>query len=387
MAEDYYRVLGVARTASQDEIKKAYRKLARKHHPDVNQGNKAAEEKFKQLSGAFEVLSDPQKRAMYDEFGEDAARMGFDPKKAETYRAYRQQGSAPSGGQEGSFDFGDIFGDIFGRSNDGGPFRARAEGPARGEDLHTRVRVSLREAVTGTERALAIERPMECKKCHGSGHIGKPKTCPTCGGSGRIKQGRGPLSLSTPCPNCGGSGKVAPVCDVCGGSGMVEHTVRVTVKIPPASRMAPRCVCRAKAPRGHTAAPGDSVFGDRGRAPSFGSPRRRRPDDGASGHSSRGHVRGGGRRAHLQRKCHRQCAGRKPSRAQAASQGPRRAGAQRQRSGRPLPRGSRSSFPSAPPWKPRPPPRHFGPPTRATSVRGSISRGGRLRWHPSAPAR
>jgi molecular chaperone DnaJ len=233
MAEDYYRVLGVARSATQDDIKKAYRKLARKHHPDVNQGNKAAEEKFKQLSGAFEVLSDPKKRAMYDEFGEDAAKMGFDPKKAEAYRAYREQASAPSGGPGGNFDLGDIFGDIFGRSNDGGPFRARAEGPARGEDLHTRVRVSLREAVTGAERSLAIERPVECKKCHGTGHIGKPKTCPTCGGSGRTKQGRGPLSLSTPCPECGGSGKVAPVCDDCGGSGTVEHIARVTVKIPP----------------------------------------------------------------------------------------------------------------------------------------------------------
>jgi molecular chaperone DnaJ len=234
MAEDYYRVLGVARGASQDEIKKAYRKLARKHHPDVNQGNKAAEEKFKQLSGAFEVLSDPKKRAMYDEFGEDAAKLGFDPKKAEAYRAYREQGPAPSAGPgAGSFDFGDIFGDIFGRNADGGPFRARAEGPARGEDLHTRVRVSLREAVTGTERTLAIDRPVECKKCHGAGHIGKPKTCATCGGTGRIKQGRGPLSLNTPCPACGGSGKVAPPCDVCGGSGVVETTVRVTVKIPP----------------------------------------------------------------------------------------------------------------------------------------------------------
>src|SRR5208283_879938 len=193
------------------------------------QGNKAAEEKFKQLSGAFEVLSDPKKRALYDEFGEDAAKMGFDPKKADAYRAYREQAThRPPEGPDGGFDFSDIFGDLFNRGEDGGPFRARAEGPSRGEDLHARVRISLREAVRGTERALSIERPEECKKCHGSGHIGKPKTCPTCGGTGRIKQGRGPLSLSTPCPECGGTGKVAPVCDVCGGSGVVEHTVRVT---------------------------------------------------------------------------------------------------------------------------------------------------------------
>src|SRR5208283_742671 len=122
MAEDYYRVLGVARTASQDEIKKAYRKLARKHHPDVNQGNKAAEEKFKQLSGAFEVLSDPKKRALYDEFGEDAAKMGFDPKKADAYRAYREQAThRPPEGPDGGFDFSDIFGDLFNRGEGGGP--------------------------------------------------------------------------------------------------------------------------------------------------------------------------------------------------------------------------------------------------------------------------
>jgi molecular chaperone DnaJ len=235
MAEDYYRVLGVARTASPEEIKKAYRKLARKYHPDVNPGNKASEEKFKQVTAAFEILSDAKKRALYDEFGEDAVKMGFDPKKADAYRAYRDQAAAPGGGRGGgsSFDLGDIFGDIFGRSGDDGPFRARAQGPARGEDLYSRVRVTLREVVSGTERSLAIQRPVECKRCHGTGHVGKPKTCPTCGGSGRLKQGRGPLSLSTPCPECDGTGKVSPTCDVCDGAGVVEETARVTVKIPP----------------------------------------------------------------------------------------------------------------------------------------------------------
>ncbi|HXX30203.1 MAG TPA: molecular chaperone DnaJ [Myxococcaceae bacterium] len=235
MAEDYYRVLGVARAASPEEIKKAYRRLAKKHHPDVNPGNRAAEEKFKQVSAAFEVLSDPKKRALYDEFGEDAVRMGFDPKKADAYRAYREQASSPAAGRGGGFadfDLGDIFGDIFGRSGDDG-FRPRAEGPMRGEDLRSRVGVTLREVVTGTERVLSVRRPAPCKKCHGTGHVGKPRTCPTCGGSGRLKQGRGPLSLSTPCPTCDGTGKVAPPCDVCGGTGTVEETARVTVKIPP----------------------------------------------------------------------------------------------------------------------------------------------------------
>jgi len=126
MAEDYYQILGVSKSATDADIKKAYRKLARKYHPDVNPGNKSAEEKFKQVSGAFEVLSSPQKRKLYDEFGEDAAKIGFDEKKAETLRAYRQ--AAQSGGGRvqfggegpGGFDLGDLFGDLFGRSERGG---------------------------------------------------------------------------------------------------------------------------------------------------------------------------------------------------------------------------------------------------------------------------
>ncbi len=110
--------------------------------------------------------------------------------------------------------------------------RDEPEGPSRGEDLHAQVRISLREAVTGTERSLSITRPGRCKKCKGSGHFGKPETCPTCKGSGKIRQGRGPLSVTSTCPTCGGSGKVAPPCDLCGGTGRVEETARVTVKIP-----------------------------------------------------------------------------------------------------------------------------------------------------------
>jgi molecular chaperone DnaJ len=254
MAEDLYQLLGVSRGASEDEIKKAYRKLARKYHPDVNPGNKAAEEKFKQVSAAFEVLSSSEKRKLYDEFGEDAAKMGYDPKKAEAFRAYRDaasRGGGPGGGFGGAggmpdmegFDLGDLFGELFRNRGGGGRAGGRGgmedafgrdepEGPSRGEDLHAQVRVSLREAVTGTERALSITRPGRCKKCKGSGHFGKPETCPTCKGSGKIRQGRGPLSVTSTCPTCGGSGKVAPPCDLCGGTGRVEETARVTVKIP-----------------------------------------------------------------------------------------------------------------------------------------------------------
>ncbi|MFZ5472101.1 MAG: molecular chaperone DnaJ [Myxococcota bacterium] len=237
MAEDYYQQLGVSRGSSNDEIKKAYRRLARKYHPDVNPGNKAAEEKFKQISSAFEVLSDPKKRKLYDELGEDAAKIGFDEKKAQAYRAYRQQ--AAGGGRGVPFDFGagvgpevdlgDLFGELFGRAGRGGaPF----EGPTRGEDMAARVQISLSDAVTGAERSLMVTRPGRCAKCDGQGTSGKAGTCPTCKGSGRSRRMVGPLQMAGACPTCAGSGRSAPPCKVCEGDGLVEETQRLTVKIP-----------------------------------------------------------------------------------------------------------------------------------------------------------
>lgn len=248
MADDYYQILGVQRAASADDIKKAFRKLARKYHPDVNPGNKGAEEKFKQVNAAFEVLGDDKKRKLYDEFGEDAAKLGFDEKKAEQYRAYRAAQSAGGGGYAGAagadFDIGDIFGDIFGRAGGGGAgfdigeiFGRRGrqqqqQGPQAGEDLTTRVQVTLNEAVTGTERVISLRRPGRCQRCKGQGHVGPVSTCPTCNGSGRVKR-----SANNPfagvCPTCSGTGRSAEPCSACGGTGVVEETTRLTVKIPP----------------------------------------------------------------------------------------------------------------------------------------------------------
>jgi molecular chaperone DnaJ len=251
MADDYYQILEVPRTASAAEIKKSFRKLARKHHPDVNPGNKGAEERFKQLNGAFEVLSDPQKRKLYDEFGEDAAKMGFDEKKAETYRAYRSaqtsgrgagSGIPFSGAGEGAdFDLGDLFGDLFGRSGGRGGGvdmgeilgrRASARGPERGEDLSTQVALSLGEAITGTERTLSIQRPGRCQRCKGQGETGSSGPCPTCKGTGRVRRGAG-APFAGVCPTCNGTGRAAEPCPECEGTGIKTETTRLTVKIPP----------------------------------------------------------------------------------------------------------------------------------------------------------
>lgn len=252
MAEDFYQLLGVPRSASDDEVKKAYRRLAKKHHPDVNPGNRAAEEKFKQVGAAFEVLGDPKKRKLYDEFGEDAVKIGFDEKKAEQYRAYRSAAAAGGGGGGGyrsggipfdmggqGVDIGDLFGELFGRAAGGGGgfdpsdifgrAAPRRGGPAPGEDLTTRVGLTLSEALLGTERTLSVRKPTACARCRGSGESGATTNCPTCKGSGRARRRAGGRSTS---PRCGGSGEVARPCEQCSGEGVVEETKQLTVKIP-----------------------------------------------------------------------------------------------------------------------------------------------------------
>lgn len=238
MAEekDLYALLEVPRTATAEEIKKAYRRLARKYHPDVNPGDKEAEEKFKEISFAFDILSDEKKRALYDEMGMDAAKIGWDPEKAAAWRRWSAgRAASPFGTDFEGFDvdlgdiFGDVFGDIFRAA------RTRAEtGPVPGRDLRAAITIDLGEAVRGTTRTIEIERPTTCPRCNGSGRADpNPPACSTCGGSGRVRTSRGNVIFGGVCPTCRGSGKEpGPACPQCHGAGSVLSTSRLEVKIP-----------------------------------------------------------------------------------------------------------------------------------------------------------
>ena len=182
---DYYQVLGVTRNATVDDIRKAYRKLARKYHPDINPGDKSAEEKFKEISVAYEVLSDADKKKLYDEFGEQGLSAGFDPEKARAYQQWQQQ-SAQTGGSF-RFEHGDT-GDFFGFGFDdlfGGRRGGRRNAPSRGEDLEAQMDIGFLDAVTGFQTGLTLQRPTTCDRCGGTGKV-SDKTCPVCGGSGRV---------------------------------------------------------------------------------------------------------------------------------------------------------------------------------------------------------
>jgi molecular chaperone DnaJ len=233
-AQDLYAILGVSREATEEEVKKAYRKLARKYHPDVNKA-KGAEDKFKEISAAFEVLGDAQKRKLYDEFGPEALRQGFNVEAARQYRRYGggAGGGTPGAGGQASpfgnagFDFSDILNDLFRQS------RSHPE-RAAGADIQADIEVDLKEAALGADRDLSIDRPSACATCHGSGAApgSRPKTCTQCGGSGRMKMPGG-LPIPMPCSLCGGSGQLeGPSCPTCGGSGETAQKARLRVKIP-----------------------------------------------------------------------------------------------------------------------------------------------------------
>jgi molecular chaperone DnaJ len=213
---DYYEVLGVARDASDEDLKKAYRRCAMKHHPDRNPGDHAAEAAFKECKEAYEVLSEPAKRRAYDAHGHAAFEHGM--------------GGGGPGQGAGFGDMGDIFGDIFGNIFGGGA----ARGPRRGADIGYVMELDLEEAVAGIEKRIEVPTLAPCEPCKGSGSAdGKVETCATCHGRGQVRMQRGIFTMQQPCPHCGGRGQtIANPCMACHGAGRVEDEKVLSVKIP-----------------------------------------------------------------------------------------------------------------------------------------------------------
>jgi molecular chaperone DnaJ len=265
--KDYYGALGVKKTASADEIRKAFRKLARKYHPDVNPGDKAAEERFKAISEANDVLSDPKKRKIYDQLGFYSD--NIDPAAAEAYARGGPTGAGgfggfpggqqPAGGQGVHFDFGgfdfsdfveggkargpsprgagefrDIFSSMFGGGRGGAA--VSEEGTGRGTDLEYQVNVPFWTAIRGGVMRLNITRRDTCSNCQGKGYLESPGVCPQCKGSGQITQTGGRMKFNVPCPRCNGTGKNISTCPRCAGEGTVERTEPLEVRIKPGTR-------------------------------------------------------------------------------------------------------------------------------------------------------
>ena len=264
--KDYYQVLGVPKNASAAEIKKAYRKLAQEFHPDRNRGNKDAEERFKEVSSAYDVLGDDEKRKSYDQVRE-MSRSGFG-------------GGVPGGGFPGGFpgaggqrvrvegfnvedlgDLGDLFGGLFGggRGRRGG----RRSQPQRGADLETEVRISFEDAMNGTTVPVKIRGVAPCKTCGGSGAEPgtQPVTCPQCGGSGQVAVDQGMFQFAQPCPRCGGSGRVIEhPCHTCGGSGVEHRTREFSVKIPAGVKEGQRIRIRGRGEAGGAGTAAGDLF-------------------------------------------------------------------------------------------------------------------------------
>ena len=244
-------MLGVAKTASDDEIKKAYRKLARESHPDRNPGDAAAEDRFKEIQAAYDLLSDAEKRAAYDRFGEAGA------------RRFPGGGADMGGVRFEEFDLsnlGDLFSGMFGG---GGGRRAQSRQPVRGNDLETRVRISFEDSLQGVHARVPVEVETACSVCHGTGAEPgtAPVTCPQCVGRGVVSDSQGLFALSQPCPRCRGNGTIVEKpCKHCRGSGRERATKRYAVKIPAGAKSGTRVRLKGKGEAGHNGGPPGDLF-------------------------------------------------------------------------------------------------------------------------------
>ncbi|MEJ5367977.1 MAG: molecular chaperone DnaJ [Bryobacteraceae bacterium] len=261
-SKDYYETLGVRRDATPEEIRKAYRRLARKYHPDLNPGDKAAEERFKAVQEAYEVLSDAKKRKMYDTYGfySDSGFPGAG-----------QPGAGPQGFGFGGFDFseafggsqggfGSSFGDLFSQFF-GSRREARRRTPEKGTDLEYALEIDFWQAIRGTQVRLNITRLDTCKSCGGTGEAGGGATlCTQCNGSGSVTQMVGAMRFSLACPRCGGSGRMTRVCQACGGDGRVSVNETVEARIPPGASTGSRLRIAGKGNAGTMGAPPGDLY-------------------------------------------------------------------------------------------------------------------------------
>ncbi len=253
---DYYEVLGVGRSASEKEIKNAYRRLARKHHPDVNPKNKAAEAKFKEINEAYEVLSDPAKRRQYDQFGHQPF--------GGAHEGAQYPGGGPAGFDFSQFDLGgsggfeDLLSDLFGRRGS-----TAQTGPSKGEDLHYSIDLNFEDAIRGLSTEISLQRQGACPTCQGTGvgSGGRLQPCPACKGSGRSRAGLGPLSGQQACARCRGTGKLpSALCASCNGNRVVLKTERISIKIPPGVDNGSNVRVQGKGHAGHAGGPPGDLY-------------------------------------------------------------------------------------------------------------------------------
>jgi molecular chaperone DnaJ len=280
--KDYYGILGVKKTASTDDIRKAFRKLARKYHPDVNPDDKKSEEKFKEISEANDVLSDEKKRKVYDQLGfysdsidpaqaEAAARGGYGstagyggPTQSNTDVPFDFGGFDFSGGggqAAGGGGFGSSFRDIFGGVFGGGRgSQAAARGPRPGTDLEYQVEVDFWTAIRGGTTRIEITRQEQCSTCKGQGVVGSPTTCPQCNGTGQVTQMNGRMKFNVQCPRCGGSGKLQQPCPTCHGDGTVSKRDTLEFRIKAGTRDGQRIRLAGKGNAGSMGAPAGDLY-------------------------------------------------------------------------------------------------------------------------------